>query len=326
MVKAIEIINHAKETDGNVLITGEYGTGKNHIARAIHNKGNRKEKAFIFMNCRHLNSYFQNEKAFEENIKNYSYFQDEIFKKASGGTLFLEDIDMLSSNAQLSLLQKIYEIDELTKIKIQGNNRILRIVSTTCIPIKDLVLQGKFENELFHKIAEIYIELAPLKNRKEDIPLLVEHFMKEIALERGIEVPQISNLAMESLEKYTWPNNISELERILRKIISLKQKNESINLKDIPKEILEEVSLPKESTPDFLRIDSDSVLRSNVLEGGVSLARLLDQMEESFLEAAYRLAKGNKKSAAKLLSMHDKTFLHKFNKKFDLKNKLEPKK
>lgn len=211
-------------TDARVLITGDNGTGKEVVARQIYLQSNRANKPFVEVNCAAIPSelieseLFGHEKgAFTSAIKQ----RIGKFEQADGGTIFLDEIGDMALSAQAKVLRCLQEnvvspvgSDKLIKIDV-------RVIAATNKDLKDEIKKGNFREDLFHRLNVIPLHVSKLADRREDIPLLVEHFLQVICTEQGIAPKKFDETAIELLKNYPWPGNIRELRNIVERLIIL---------------------------------------------------------------------------------------------------------
>jgi len=231
MIGTSEAMKHVKEliakvapTEARVLITGENGTGKELVARAIHEKSNRSDGPFIEVNCAAIPSeliesiLFGHEKgSFTSAIKQ----RKGEFELANGGTLFLDEIGDMSLSAQAKVLRALQE-NKITRVG--GEKEILvnvRIVAATNKNIKEEIARGQFREDLYHRISVILISLPSLSERKDDIPLLARHFMQETCETNGRPVINISDEAIAALQNIKWTGNVRELRNVIERLAIL---------------------------------------------------------------------------------------------------------
>ena len=228
------MIEKVAPTDARVLITGENGTGKELVAHWLHEKSPRAKGPFIEVNCAAIPSeliesqLFGHEKgAFTSAIKS----RKGDFEKAHGGTLFLDEIGDMSLSAQAKVLRALQE----NKIVRVGGEKMIpvdvRIIAATNKDLKEEIKNGKFREDLFHRLSVIPIKVPPLRERQEDIPLLIHHFLNIFREEAGKTTLNISPEAVEYLTKLHWPGNIRELRNVVERIVILS--NDNIELEDV---------------------------------------------------------------------------------------------
>jgi len=222
--KMKQLIKKAGPTDSTVLITGESGTGKEMVARAVHAESPRKENPFVTIDCGSLvENLFESELfghvkgAFTGAIKT-KYGR---FELANTGTIFFDEIGNISTYIQAKLLRAVQE-REITRIGSTQSTQIdIRILAATNMNLTKAVADGTFREDLFYRLGVIPIDLPPLRERKEDIPLLTDYFIKKYNKKRKKKIQGISNTAMQTLMKYDWPGNIRELENTIERAVVL---------------------------------------------------------------------------------------------------------
>lgn len=224
MLEILQLISQVADTDATVLIQGESGTGKELIARALHFNSSRKEKAFIPVNCAALPEQLLESElfghvrgAFTGAIKDKAGW----FERADEGTIFLDEVNDMSPALQARLL-RILQTGDYSRV---GTTEIqkcdVRVVAATCKPLHELVKSGKFREELFYRLNVVDICLPPLRERKSDIPLLIQHFLKIYTVKNKKPDLKISPEAESMLLNYDFPGNIRELENIIQRAIIL---------------------------------------------------------------------------------------------------------
>jgi len=219
-----EMISKVSITDARILITGENGTGKELVAHQLHQESNRSSKNFIEVNCAAIPSelieseLFGHVKgAFTSAVKDRS----GKFEAANMGTLFLDEIADMSLAAQAKVLRALQE----QKIQRVGNEKDIlvdvRVIAATNKDLKQEIIEGRFREDLYHRLAVIMIHVPSLSDRKEDIPMLTEYFVRLISKEQGIEKKIFTREALEKLNKYTWTGNIRELRNVIERLMIL---------------------------------------------------------------------------------------------------------
>ena len=224
ITKVKGMIERVAPTDARVLITGSNGTGKELVARWLHELSNRVSAPFIEVNCAAIPSelieseLFGHEKgAFTSAIKQHK----GKFEQANGGTLFLDEIGDMSLAAQAKVLRVLQE-HKLTRVGSDKDIEVdVRVVAATNKNLKEEIAKGTFREDLYHRLSVIIIHLPSLADRKEDIPLLVNHFIKQISAENGKPVMKIEKDAVEELMQYGWSGNIRELRNVVERLLIL---------------------------------------------------------------------------------------------------------
>jgi two-component system response regulator AtoC len=248
MQRLIELIKVVGKSNATVLVTGESGTGKELVARAIHSQSHRHNKSFIAVSCAALPESLLESELFghEKGSFTGAYAQKKgKFEFANGGTLFLDEIGEMSANIQVHLL-RVLEEKEFTRV---GGNEPLRVdvrvISATNKDLRKAIEKQEFREDLYYRLNVVNIELPPLRERKEDIPLLAEHFLNKFASENRKEITGFSPDAIEFLLDYDWPGNVRELENAVERAVILAQ-DSIITAADLPQESM---SLTSPATP-----------------------------------------------------------------------------
>lgn len=219
-----DLIDKVAPTDARVLITGENGTGKELVAHNLHQKSERSKFPFVELNCAAIPSELIESELFGH-IKGAftSAIKDRPgkFESANNGTLFLDEIADMSLAAQAKVLRALEE----NKVQRVGGNKDIsvnvRVIAATNKNLNIEIKNGHFREDLFHRLAVILIEVPPLKNRKDDIGLLVDHFINALSDDQGLEVKKIDSKAIESLKNYPWSGNIRELRNVVERLMIL---------------------------------------------------------------------------------------------------------
>lgn len=236
MLKVFELIRALAETDSGVLITGETGTGKELVARAIHNLSRRKSRPFVAINCG----------AFPANLLESELFGYEKgaftgavlsragkIEQADGGTLFLDEIETIPAPMQVALLRVLQEREVE---RLGGNRRIkvdMRIIAATNVDLSLSLARGELREDFYYRINVIPIQLPPLRERPEDFPILIEHILGKHPLARSREIRQVAPKVLDQMLAYRWPGNVRELENILERAI-VKCQGKIIEEADLP--------------------------------------------------------------------------------------------
>ena len=306
-------------TDVSILIHGESGTGKELIARAIHYNSHRRDGPFVDINCAAIpetlleSELFGHEKgAFTGAIER----RQGKFEQADGGTLFLDEIGEMSLITQAKILRVIQEksFDPVGgKKKVQVD---VRIIAATNKDLEAEVKAKNFREDLYYRIAVFPIYLPPLRERREDIPLLVFHFLNKYSQELGKKISSVSPKAMEALSAHPWKGNIRELENVIQRALVLSRNNERLELEVLPRDIqnlipdLEKTSI--EEDKDILVPPPSAEISLPGLEPDKILP--FDEVEKRVLQHALKLTKGNVSQAAKELGIGRTTLYRKLEK------------
>lgn len=297
MQRLIELIKVVGKSNATVLITGESGTGKELVARATHSQSSRHNKPFVAVSCAALPESLLESELFghEKGSFTGAYTQKKgKFEFANGGTLFLDEVGEMSANIQVHLL-RVLEEKEFTRVG--GNEPIrvdLRVISATNKDLRKAIEKQEFREDLYYRLNVVNIELPPLRERKEDIPLLAEHFLNKFAADNRKEVTGFSPDAMEFLLGYDWPGNVRELENAIERAVIL-VKDSLITVADLPQENL-------------------SLVRS------ASTGKNLKEVEKNHVLNVLRKTGGNYSEAARILGISRMTLYNKAKEySFDVK-------
>lgn len=256
----LALVDRAAPSRSTVLISGESGTGKELVARAIHYASPRRDKPFVSINCMALNTGVLESELFGHEKGSFTgavAMRRGRFEQADGGTLFLDEIGELSLDLQVKLLRVL---QERKFERVGGGEQIavdIRVVAATNKDLAQLMEQGKFRDDLFYRLNVVQIPLPPLRERREDIPLLVAHFVDKVLSENHMEKKSFSTEALNYLSGYEWPGNIRQLENVVESCLVLVPHN-IIQVDDLPSEIRDEEAQFK-SAVDLLPFPLDLV-------------------------------------------------------------------
>jgi DNA-binding NtrC family response regulator len=261
--EVIGLINKVAPTSSQILVEGESGTGKELVANIIHKKSTRSNGPFVIINCAALqenlleNELFGHEKGA---FTGASSLKHGLFEQADRGTFFIDEISEMNPNIQAKLL-RVIELGEFRRVG--GNNLIrvdVRILAATNKKLEEEVKRGRFREDLFYRLNVITINLPPLRERKEDIPMLVDYFLKANIID-GSQGKTISADTLESLKYYDWPGNVRELANVLERAIILST-GETISLKDLPLSISAQYSKTPKSVSTIAELEKDLIERT----------------------------------------------------------------
>ena len=263
MKRIYSIIEKVKDIDNNVLIIGESGTGKEQIARAIHFNGIKKDKLFIPVDCISINPNIIESELFGHVKGAFTgAYQDKegLLKSAGKGTIFLDEIAEIPLNIQAKLLRVLQEME----IKPVGSTKSLkieaRIISATNKDLSKAVENGEFRKDLFYRLNVITIDVPPLRDHKEDIPLLVNHFIKKFNSDKR-EIKGITPEALEALMNYNWPGNIRQLEHCIERAFIIGT-SEFIDIRDLSKDMIENKKGLEKRTKTLKEIEYEHIIKT----------------------------------------------------------------
>jgi two-component system response regulator PilR (NtrC family) len=300
--RVCELVSQVADSKANVLISGESGTGKEVVARAIHRGGPRRDQPFVAVNCAAIpetlleSELFGHVKgAFTGAVQN----KEGLFEVADEGTLFLDEVGELTLAVQVKLLRAIQE-KSFRRVGGSGDTQAnVRIVAASNRRLEDEVASGRFREDLYYRLNVIEIPLPSLRERSEDIPLLVAHFIEKYATELEKDVNRISDDAITRLTEYRFPGNVRELENVIERAVAL-SRSELIDMDSLPPAVLSPAA-----SADSPRITSTE---------GVDLETMLNQYESGLLKEALQAANGVKKRAAKLVGVSFRSFRYRLEK------------
>jgi formate hydrogenlyase transcriptional activator len=222
MKKVFRLVSQVAPTDSTVLILGDTGTGKELIARAIHNESSRKNKLMVKVNCAALPANLIESELFGHERGSFTGATDRRigkFELASGGTLFLDEIGEMPLELQVKLLRALQE-REIERVGGRSTIKVdVRIIAATNRDLEKEIAEGRFRSDLYYRLNIFPISLPPLRDRREDIPLLASHFIQRFAKKTGRKIHALHSSALQELMQYTWPGNIRELEHLLERSI-----------------------------------------------------------------------------------------------------------
>ncbi len=292
--KVLELVKKVAPTDSTVLIRGESGTGKELIARAIHNLSPRASNPFIAINMAALP-----EELLESELFGYvkgaftgaNKNKDGLFKAAEGGTLLLDEISEASPRIQVKILRALQE-KEITPVGSTKTIKVdVRIIASTNADLEQMVKEGKFREDLYYRLNVVTIEIPPLRERKDDIPLLANHFLKKYTALYNLPMKKISDEAMKILQEYEWPGNVRELENAIERAIILSDGG-VIKPDDLPEKIREKTA-------------------SRISEKSSLVGLTLEELEKRYILQVLDETGWNKNKAAQILGIDPSTLYRK---------------
>jgi two-component system response regulator PilR (NtrC family) len=298
MQEIFRLIPKVAESNSNVLIIGESGSGKELVAMALHNLSHRKDRNFVAINCAAFPEGLLETELFGHMRGSFTgamHNKQGLFEIADGGSIFLDEIGEMPINLQAKILRVLENgsfrrVGGTTDIKVD-----VRVISATNKDVKEEIASGRFREDLFYRLNVVPIHIPPLRERKEDIPLLVEHFLRKISNQSRKITPE----AMKILMGYPWKGNVRELENVLERTALLTEKEE-ITPAELPNEIAGYADEAKE-IPELT-------------EEGIDIDKIIGDIEKRYLLRALEKSGGVKKEAAKLLNLSFRSFRHRLSK------------
>ena len=295
MIQVLEIVERAAEFKATVLLQGESGSGKEVLARALHSQSPRRDEAFVAINCA----------AIPENLLESELFghakgaftgadraRRGLFAEADGGTIFLDEIGELPLPLQAKLLRVLQE-EEVRAVGESKPRRVdVRVLAATARDLEVEVAAGRFREDLFYRLDVVRVKVPPLRERREDIPLLVDHFLGRTRESLGKSVRSIDDDALDRLVGYAWPGNVRELENVLERAVIL-CRGDRLTLADLP--------------PNLTAVPAERRTGSRDL----SLRRARRAVEARLIEEALEATGGNRTHAARLLGISHRALLYK---------------
>lgn len=304
LVDVYRVVDRVADTDCTVLVTGESGTGKELVARAVHESSDRASRPFVAVNCG----------AIPENL-----LESELFghargaftgahaakagriAQAQGGTLFLDEIGELPLGLQVKLL-RVLQAREFSPV---GENRVhkadVRVVAATNINLEEAVARGDFRDDLYYRLNVIHVAVPPLRERRDDIPALVEFFFAQARQRTGRKtVTSVSPAALQLMLDYDWPGNVRELENAIERALLLCRRS-TIQPRDLPARVC---GLPAERRSD-----------KNLPDTGINLRSAVESFENNLIRQALERTRWNKNQAAKLLGLNRTTLVEMLKRK-----------
>ena len=318
----LELVEKVADSDSTVLILGESGTGKELIAQAIHALSDRNSQNFVPVNCGAIPEELLESELFGH-VK--GAFTGAIanrvgrFAMADKGTLFLDEIGDMPTSLQVKLL-RVLQNREIEPVGGNGARKIdTRIIAATHQNLEELVAAKGFREDLFYRLSVIPIVAPPLRERKEDIPLLIESFLTRMNREKKRQITGIAPDALQALCDYRWPGNIRELENLMERLIIIKGSG-AITLKDLPEKYLGErhpvpAPLPIPTAEAVVATLNPAVRVNRLPLQGICFNTVIEEFENNLIMEALEKTQGNKKEAAELLNLKRTTLIEKLKKK-----------
>jgi DNA-binding NtrC family response regulator len=300
----LDLVDKVAEVDSTVLITGESGTGKELIARAIHYNSRRAERVLVSLNCGAIPEELLESELFGHVKGAFTGAvaqREGRFKTADGGTIFLDEIGDMSPNLQVKLLRVLQE-RSFESVGSSKSIRVdVRVIAATNQNLASAIRTGGFREDLFYRLNVIPIEVPPLRQRKEDLPLLVQHFLDRLNAEKPRKIEGITEEALERLAEHDWPGNVRELENLIERMVVMRGEG-VLDVTDLPGPFRRGDAPPEPAVP-------------SIGAGGIEFNTVIDHIETRLILEALERTGGNKNQAARLLGLNRTTLIEKIKKK-----------
>jgi transcriptional regulator with PAS, ATPase and Fis domain len=303
MRRVFDLVQRVADSDSTIIINGETGTGKGLLARAIHQLSSRRDKPFVTINCGTIPENLLESELFGHvrgAFTGAAVSKPGKFEIANGGTVFLDEIGDMSPDLQVKLLRVLEE----REFEPVGGNRTVkvdvRILAATHRDLEEAVQKGTFREDLFYRLFVIPVTLPALRERRSDIPLLVEHFRAQYCSEKHRCVTGIQPAALESLVRYNWPGNVRELRNMMERLVVLKGSGE-LDMADLPEKLRGHDAAPLLDPPAGVELTDE----------GINLTTAVTEFEKALIRQSLEISGGVKNKAAKLLQLNRTTLVEK---------------
>jgi len=293
----IELLKRISPTDATVLIKGETGTGKELVAQAIHQNSPRAKKTFVALNCAALSETILESELFGTVRGAFTDATDRVgkFEYANGGTLFLDEVGDMPLATQIKLL-RVLESGEITRLgSNEPRNVNVRILSATNRDLEESVEKGEFRRDLYHRLKVVTLTIPPLRERTQDIPLLIEHFVRQFVRRHRKDVSGLSTAARRRLVAYCWPGNVRELRNMVESMVVV-DIDGVLDVDDLPDELSDAGEPDTDGEADRL---------------ATLVGKPLSEIERLFIGETLKLTGGNREEAAKMLGIGERTLYRK---------------
>jgi transcriptional regulator with PAS, ATPase and Fis domain len=308
MQKVFRLVDRVSKSDSTIIINGETGTGKNMVARAIHESSPRRRGPFVPVNCGAIPENLLESELFghvKGAFTGATATKAGKFELADGGTIFLDEIGDMSQDLQVKVL-RVLEEKEFEAVGGSRTKRVdVRIIAATHRDLEDLVQKGAFREDLFYRLYVIPVKLPALRCRRSDLPLLIDHFLAHFNRRTRSEVEGVAECALAALTDYSWPGNVRELKNMMERLVVLKGENR-IRLEDLPARIRGASAASEMPAVVFS-------------EEGIDLTTEVTEFEKALILKSLEQAKWVKTRAAKLLRLNRTTLVEKIK-----RHNLEP--
>ena len=304
MLSLVERLKRIAPTDATVLIQGETGTGKELVAQAIHQNSPRKNKPFVALNCAALSENILESELFGHVRGAFTDASSDRmgkFEYANGGTLFLDEVGDMPTPTQIKLL-RVLESGEITRVGSNAPVRVnVRILSATNRQLEEAIASGSFRSDLYHRLKVVTIAIPTLRERAADIPLLIEHFVRQFSRRHGKSIKGVSLAARIKLGSYAWPGNVRQLRNVVASMVVV-DCDETLDVDDLPLEL----------NPGAAVSPAAAAAAGETQAGLAALVgRPLEEVERLFIAETLRLTGGNREQAAEMLGIGERTLYRK---------------
>ncbi len=297
MHSVVQRLRQIAPTVATVLITGESGTGKELVAKAIHNNSPRRYKPFVPLNCAALSENILESELFGHTRGAFTGADRDRkgwFEHANGGTLFLDEVGDIPTSTQVKLL-RVLESGEIVRVGTNETIKVnVRLVSATNRDLGDAIAAGTFRQDLYHRLKVVSVKLPPLRSRREDIPLLIDYFLKDFSAAHGKKIVSMSSAARKAIMAYSWPGNVRELKNTIESMVVI-DFDGVLDVDDLTEELQATAPGAAEpgSTPAHL------------------VGHSFEEIEKYYIAETLKLTDGNREEAAKLLGIGERTLYRK---------------
>jgi two-component system response regulator AtoC len=302
MLDIFETVKRLTNFNTTILITGESGTGKELIARAIHYNSNRKHKPFVAINCGAIPENLMESELFGHKKGSFTDATRDkkgLFEEASGGTIFLDEIGELPLHLQVKLLRALQEQSIRRVGDEETINVDLRIIAATLRNLEDDIIEGRFRDDLYYRLNVVSVSIPPLRERKEDVKILTEHFLVKHCKNLGFETKIITEKAMECLMNYKWRGNVRELENCIERAVVLSESN-CIDLENLPVIVR-----------NYSHRSDGYKVSTEITDDNLSIKQRTKNLEIDLIVRALKKTSGNRTHAARILEISHRALLYK---------------
>jgi two-component system, NtrC family, response regulator PilR len=293
MMDIFSLISRIAPSKASVLIIGESGTGKELIAKAVHHESSRADRPIVTINCSAIPEPLLESEMFGHLKGSFTgavATKPGLVEAAHTGTLFLDEVGEIPLSIQAKLLRFLQD-REFRRVGDTDEKRIdVRIIAATNKNLETEMGQGRFREDLYYRLNVIRMRVPPLRERDEDIPLLIDHFLKKFCAEQGKKISKISSLALNVLGNYTYPGNVRELENIIERCVTLEQ-SDQLTAENLPPKMVEACA------------PCGPVGDADIPAEGIDLDRALESAEKKLINRALEITGGNRSRAARLLGI-----------------------